>query len=805
MYQYIFGSSHVYATRDGYTLRLAKASIKKCQDKEEYKKAKNAFKALSSSVVTEIECDEVLPESIVCAISNYIINHDSPTAFICRGNVKALVYSKRDNKFYVKSVDASAIRPLGRSSESFFSTYIFLISSIRDMTIPYFSDSTDVDGCPYSVRCVVDKRVVRMTLLRLRMTPHFSPPVHGSCIQQHVVDGLSCHINFEEKKVIVIREEKDLYISPDALLHVYTYTIDCTNIPQSMQEQYKDEMRSLVQQVAQTRKITQIFLKIGLFLQCADRGERLVLSLQRPQVDFSSKIFASSSAMSAVSKTYYEPVYQVKYDPTSFITREMEIDLIDRAHKDGFASKVILATNDYILVTCRKSERGTFFVKAMPVQIHWSEKEIVLPLLHILSSTKNTLFETLYYESLTKGKISITIQYQGSLRTFTLAMLSETLLQASCCPFEVTVEHLLLAKVPYPASVSGAMSPLLLELYTRAISLVGTKKAGACVSTINGTFYVQLHVKKNSFITVGIGVYLGEEKPHTVEKMINITLPVVEISPQGVKNKNKVEIGPSVKTHVEIVSKTDTVSSLAEGKLTMGKFTSPHVQNMRKIFQKKILFKKPGINGWDEISRVGIQMAACACDSVERLVRYPPLTKKELLARLSIGYDAAKGLSFIHEYDKDIDLKTRKPIRYAHMNFKPEHLYISHKGGVSTGIVGIISPKPEGERVSSMSSYTSPETISHGYSSQANDVWSLGLTFVELAYGRAANPFASQEPLSFVTGHQRLMDFLEIRTPYSSINSVISQMLSYSAKDRPRLISILPLIERELLCLANLG
>lgn len=790
IYRYVFDSSHLYATRDSYTLRLAKASIKDLYHIEEYRKTKKAFRALSSEGVREIECDEKLPPSIVHLINNLIFDCKKPVAFLLEGRVKTLVYSQKDEKFYIKSVDDSVIQLCRQDSKWSSSLYLSLISSIQDVTVPVFSDSTDINGFSCCVRCLVDNGRCYMTPLRVLITPYNSS-IQGSFFQQYFVQNLLCHINLKEKKVVFIREENDPYISPNSIPHAYIYEIDYTNLSQDIKDHYKEEISSLIQQAVKTQKTAQLFLKTGMFLRCTVRMETILLSLDHPKISFLLKIPAFSSGIAAMKRNNnFLQSPKVGEDLTSFITQEMRVDLIADANKAAFASKIISIAHGYILAFCQKTTRGSFIIIVQNIQFSFAEKERVLSLLDILTSAKNTFFRDLYYETLKKAKVSTFLQYKGVLYTFTLFMVSETHFRVSCSTFEITTEQLLFAKVALPITVREAINPLLPKLYAQAMSFANKKEVGVYISTEKEFLYTQLHVKKNSTIVLGIETYFDGEVFNKVQKMIKITIPFVAIPFKGSEKKEKFDFGSSVKRYGEVISERKDLSFLKQQELVMKKFASPYTLRAEKIFVKNII---PNI--WNR--RVGIKMDLYDFDSAETFVQYHPATKKELLGRLLVGYDAAKGLSFIHEYSSDLDSTTRKPIRYAHMNFKPENLYISRKNGILVGIVGNVNPMPEGVKVFSTSLYTSPEiSFDGGCSSQANDVWSLGITFFELIYGRGANPFSSQENFPFFTKYQILMKFLEEQMPYNPINSVIAMMLSHQALKRPRLKTVLPLIER---------
>lgn len=132
-----------------------------------------------------------------------------------------------------------------------------------------------------------------------------------------------------------------------------------------------------------------------------------------------------------------------------------------------------------------------------------------------------------------------------------------------------------------------------------------------------------------------------------------------------------------------------------------------------------------------------LQMEYCNRGTAKIFQDQPPKAAHEVALRLTVLYHAALGLAYIHSL----------PGKLAHMDFKPGNLFLTEEEGQLVGKVGDLCPRKDSERAAATIQYLDIEAIisfphrKFIASSQACDVWALGLTLFECMYGKAASPF----------------------------------------------------------------
>ena len=111
----------------------------------------------------------------------------------------------------------------------------------------------------------------------------------------------------------------------------------------------------------------------------------------------------------------------------------------------------------------------------------------------------------------------------------------------------------------------------------------------------------------------------------------------------------------------------------------------------------------------------------------------PPQNLSEALERITVVYQAALGLAYIHH---------NFPDKMAHMDFKPQNLFLTLMDGKLVGKVGDLNLHEEGDIATVTPFYLDLEGPLYGRENhgkipahQVCDVWALGITLFEVLNG----------------------------------------------------------------------
>jgi hypothetical protein len=449
------------------------------------------------------------------------------------------------------------------------------------------------------------------------------------------------------------------------------------------------------------------------------------------------------------------------------------------------ATRFVSIGEQYVRLGCQKDADGRFIIASKQVRVEHKEfprekQEVFDSIMSILQSGKREgkvskpallrLLEQADKEG--KGSVFVTVN-----NTLYRAIVTKK----DTCTFDITYTEPLLTEEDLQCT---KLSPedakylkthgdkVLHKLFNLAIEEQSSHENKRVKILLQKTF-IQMHIKADGTITVGMGTNLGVGSSKIARKIVkgNLRAKVyVEATPIDFG-------GPILKQEAQ----------------KMEKFAGPNILKIRKYYVKTSLNYLPKTGQVYFNREEGIKSEFCDGGTAESLFHSRPKNLQERLQRLSIVRDAAQGLAHIHHYSLDLDDKGA-PIKYAHMDFKPANLFLKKEGKRIVGIVGDVAPIAEGNRSATTPSYGDweiqheSETRQPHKSSQANDVWALGITLVELMYGEKANPFLSKtrRKEDFEKAHQKLLQKLGD----SPEDTLIKEMLVLDRTARPQLTPI---------------
>ncbi|HHO53472.1 MAG TPA: serine/threonine protein kinase, partial [Deltaproteobacteria bacterium] len=126
------------------------------------------------------------------------------------------------------------------------------------------------------------------------------------------------------------------------------------------------------------------------------------------------------------------------------------------------------------------------------------------------------------------------------------------------------------------------------------------------------------------------------------------------------------------------------------------------------------------------------------------------------------------------------------PLQVVHRDIKPSNVMITPRGGVKVLDFGVARATFDAREVETRSQqlgtarYMAPERWLQGEAEHASDVFSLGITYLELLTGRAAERLRLS-PDRFAEDMQALLERVDSAEP----RDLIAQMCAFAPKDRP--------------------
>uniref|UniRef100_A0A2I2Y651 mitogen-activated protein kinase kinase n=1 Tax=Gorilla gorilla gorilla TaxID=9595 RepID=A0A2I2Y651_GORGO len=174
-------------------------------------------------------------------------------------------------------------------------------------------------------------------------------------------------------------------------------------------------------------------------------------------------------------------------------------------------------------------------------------------------------------------------------------------------------------------------------------------------------------------------------------------------------------------------------------------------------------------------------------DSLDQVLKKAGRIPEQILEKVSIA--VIKGLTYLREKHK-----------IMHIDVQPSHIIVSSRGEIKLCNFGV-----SGQLINSMAnsfmgprSYMSPERFQGTHYSVQSDIWSMGLSLVEMAVGRYPNPSPDAKELELMFGCQVEGDAAETpprpRTPGRPLSSygmdsrppmAIFELLDYIVNEPP--------------------
>lgn len=155
----------------------------------------------------------------------------------------------------------------------------------------------------------------------------------------------------------------------------------------------------------------------------------------------------------------------------------------------------------------------------------------------------------------------------------------------------------------------------------------------------------------------------------------------------------------------------------------------------------------------------------------------PPRAALEILERISDALDAAWNT---------VNPGTGAPLRVVHRDIKPSNVMITARGGVKVMDFGVARATFDSREAQTRGQqygtarYMAPERWLHGVADAPSDIFSLGITAIEVLSGTAVErPRLSKE------GFVEDIDAACARVPSPGVQELIRRMTAFEPKDRP--------------------
>ena len=457
------------------------------------------------------------------------------------------------------------------------------------------------------------------------------------------------------------------------------------------------------------------------------------------------------------------------------------------AQRSPFLTCQLLPEGCPIQLTCSKQEDGSIMVSIVECSIKIARDESqenrkVLTKIYtrLLSGQRahgkqpKPALPLLVQEAQEKGRASVWVADGSTIRNIVLIKTGEATFRFKCFDAEITADTLAYSELSEEDKVFVLSQPktLLQHLFSKEMIDRQTRTAEIQFCK-EGKKYpyllLQLHVKPDSTVSLGVGKLVGKGGFKVVYKMSKTLLKKQTYALSRTKQREQQRM----------------FSDEAED---LEKFQHPNILRIKKYVKTKQLAivrmaarEKRKIELRDEL-----KTEFCDVGDLQTMITKKPPDLAQKIQILEIIRDAARGVAYIHAYRKDTDPTTQRPITYAHTDIKPRNIFVKKEGERLVGKVGDLTTIQEGRVWRSTFGYTDWDSSSTCTTSQASDVWALGMSLFECLYQE--NPFDDLDERSLTEGgvrqaHEQLFRMLG-DSPEALL---IRQMLTWDRSLRPKL------------------
>lgn len=339
-----------------------------------------------------------------------------------------------------------------------------------------------------------------------------------------------------------------------------------------------------------------------------------------------------------------------------------------------------------------------------------------------LKESPKKALNQLFLQAAEKGEAKVLIRdEQGKLKQLTVTK------DPDSGGFKVGLKDAQLGRFLQEEKVlEGGLAPTIFDglsqqLLDTAFAQQGKKRVFMDSGAIGGHVALQLRVRDDGVVVVKSGQMLGEGSFKMVQKVHKFGARR-EVYAQGVLKRQT----------------ADTRQMLAKEHSSLQQFSHPNIVKARKMKQRSMPIWDMDKQQFVVQEQVALQTEFCDKGTCEELEQ-KATTSDEWRDRSSAIMDAAAGLKHIHEKGMAV------------MDFKPANLFRKTENGRVVTKLGDLDPKKVGEGDSTMTrGFADLDAMKDGKASTKSDVWALGVSIYNMAYGFQDNP------VSFVQSYEHM-------------------------------------------------
>ena len=300
------------------------------------------------------------------------------------------------------------------------------------------------------------------------------------------------------------------------------------------------------------------------------------------------------------------------------------------------------------------------------------------------------------------------------------------------------------------------------NLLKKALEAHGEKKAFVDLGPDVGNVTVQLQIRDDGVVCVEYGEILGKGSSKTVQKV------------HAFGTKKDVFVRAVLHRQGDVTKKT-----LEREYARLQQFSHPNIVKVEAMRRSQIPVWDEHLKQFSVQEQAFLQTEFCDKGTCEILEEGPPKTVEEWKEKSFAILDAACGLKYIHERGMAV------------MDFKPVNLFRKTENGKVVTKLGDFEPRKIGEKSAAITGpFADFEALCDLKTSTKSDVWALGISIYNMAYGYRQNPMAYVETKEqFEKQYPLLVERLETDTDpkHSKMNELLLKIFTRNREKRPDL------------------